>query len=174
VTTDKPDDPAVTYCERWNDILKKPIGIVSAEEAAARYESGDLFSVVIGDLTQPDVLLETRWETDYAAVWFFDDKARRTLCYTFERVDGDRLFLSEVAAWTFSDEALGRQNDAWRIEQISYTQDGVVHREVKDKAAGETMVEDISDVDVVMHWHPVPEFGEWASLARHDREADGR
>jgi hypothetical protein len=172
VTTDKPNDLPLTYCERWNATLKKPIDVISAEEAAARYESGDLFSVVVGDVARPSVLIEVRWETDYAAAWFFDDKARRTLKYTFKRVD-NRLFLSGVTAWTFLDDAVGRQNEAVRLERISYREDGVVHREVKDKAAGDTLVEDYSDVDVVMHWEPVPKFGDWTALARKERGAAG-
>jgi hypothetical protein len=168
VTTTKPSDPPLTYCERWNTTLKKPIGVISEDEAAARNESGQLFSVVVGDLAQPDALLEIRWETQYAAVWLFDDKARRTLNYTFTRVDAERLFLSGVTTWTFSDEALGRQHDAWRIEWLTFSQDGVVHREVKDKTTGDTLVEDYSDVDVVKHWQAVPEFAGWAPMTRTD------
>ncbi|RSM82563.1 hypothetical protein DMH04_25565 [Kibdelosporangium aridum] len=172
MNSESPNDLPVTYCERWNDTLKKPIDPLSVDEAAARYESGELFCVVIGELTRPVALIEVRWETDYAAVWFFDNQVRRTTSYTFTRVDTDRLFLSGITAWTFTDEAHGRLRDAWRIEHITYRQDGVVHREVKDKTTGETVTEDLSDVDVVAHWQAVPEFGEWEGLAERERVAE--
>jgi hypothetical protein len=172
VSSDSLNDLAITYCERWNVLLKKPINVISSDRAAARYESGELFSAVVGDLTQPVVLIEIRWETDYAAVWFFDDKARRTLKYTFTRVD-NRLFMSGVSSWTFPDEASGRPNEATRIELLTYSQDGVVHREAKDKTADDVLVEDYSNVDVVAHWQEVPEFGKWGGLARMERDATG-
>lgn len=157
----------ITYCERWNDIMKKPIEIISRDEAAKRYKSGELFSVVVGEVAKPTALLEIRWETNYAAAWFFDDKVRRMLAYTFTRVDEERLFLSEIATWTYADEARGRFNDARHLERITYTQEGGVHREVEDESASDEMlVEDYSGVDVTDHWQTVPRFGEWEELAR--------
>lgn len=56
------------------------------------------------------------------------------------------------------------------IETVLYGQDGVVRYREKDKLAGEVRNKSIRDVPLDINWERVPEFGNWDSVPRYDRE----
>ena len=60
--------------------------------------------------------------------------------------------------------------EATRIEEFTYSQDGTAHHEITDTRTGEVTAEDRAGVPLDINWEPVPNFGEWASVAREDRE----
>lgn len=62
-----------------------------------------------------------------------------------------------------------RQNECTVVESFQFETTGLVHRRLNDKSKEFVQESDIRDVDVSRHWEPVPEFGQWASLGRHDR-----
>lgn len=160
----------VTYCERWNGTLHKPIGVMSMDEARQRNDAGELYSVALGDPTHPDAFIEINWTLNYLGVWFFDEKCRRVLKYVFERVNDDQMFMTELGTWEYPPEAGSGLNEASFIETVLYSQDGTVRHREKDKRASEVRTKDIRDVPVDINWETVPEFGQWDSVARHDRE----
>ena len=160
----------VTYCERWNSTLHKPIGIMRADKAKIQHDAGSLYSIALGDPTRPDAFIEIRWETNYLGVWFFDEKIRRSLKYTFERIDDKSLFLTEITSWEYPSSAQKDLSGASIINTLCYSQDGTVRHQKKDKAAGEVLTEDHSGVDIHSNYEPVPQFGHWNSVARWNRE----
>lgn len=160
----------ITYCERWNSKLRKPIGVMSVGEAKRRHEVNEPYSVILGDPAHPDAFIETNWALNYLGVWFFDDKCRRVLKYGFRRVSDSQLFMTEVGTWEYPPEARGRLNEASIIETVYYNQDGIVEHEKKDKVAGEISTKNIRNVPVDLNWEKMPKFGHWDSVARYDRE----
>ena len=160
----------ITYCERWNDLLHAPINIIGADEAKRRHEAGELYSVVLGDLKVPDAFIEVNWTHNYLGVWFLDEKCRRVLKYGFRRVSETQLFMNDIVRWDYPPEARGRFNDALLIESIHYEQDGTVRQTTKDKTVREIVEKTIKDVPLDINWEKVPQFGQWDSVARYDRE----
>lgn len=169
-TTPESRHRATTYCERWNPLLHAPIGILSAEQARTRHDAGELYSVVIGDLAKPEVLIEVRLERDYVGVWFFDESnTLRVLKYTFKRTSPDTLFMSRVGTWDYPDGADQDLRGAHTIDSIHYQSDGIVRHESTDTVARRTTTSEYSGVDTEINVEPVPVFGQWESLARRDR-----
>lgn len=161
---------AITYCERWNDLLHAPINVISVNEARRRHDAGGVYSVTLGDPTHPDAFIEANWALNYLGVWFFDEKCRRVLRYGFRRVSDEQMFMTELRVWEYPPEAGGSLNEANIIETVRYGQDGIVRHREKDKLAGEVRTKDIRNVPVDINWEKVPEFGHWESVARYDRE----
>lgn len=160
--------PDVTYSERFSDLAGKPTGPLSAEQARERHASGEPYAVTLGDPTSPDAVIDVAWKNDHVGVWFFDEKVRRTVHFSFA-VRGTTLFLAEVTNWKYPEGAVLR-NQANRIERVFYTAEGIVTHQVIDKEANEKTTDKLSDVDVSINWEPIPEFGDWESVARFDRE----
>ncbi|MBC6451308.1 hypothetical protein [Actinokineospora xionganensis] len=160
----------ITYCERWNSVLRKPITVLSDEQANARHQSGELYTAVIGDLGKPELLIEVRLERDYVGVWFFDeDSTLRVLKYTFKRTSPDTMFMTKVGTWSYAEDARQDLRGAHTIESVHYQSDGTVRQESTDVVAAETTVSEYSGVSVDINAEPVPVFGQWDSLARRDR-----
>jgi hypothetical protein len=158
----------VSYCRRWNFRRHQPIDPLVPEEAAAR----DTYSVILHDPWEgqiPEAVIEIAWANDFAGVWFFDAAGRQSLNYAFRRT-GDRLFLFNMIEYAYPDDEPRTLAGADRTEDFTFQQDGVVRLVVTDDAAQEKTTEDRDGVDVASHWEPVPEFGEWDSLARWNRD----
>jgi hypothetical protein len=161
----------VTYCERWSPKLRRPSGRLTAAQARARETAGGpWYTVVLGEPSRPDCYLEVAWANAHLGVWFLDEAARPWLHYSFSRVSERRLFLDAVVRWEYPAGAGSRLGEAERIETISYRQDGTVHRELADLAAGEVTLTDHTGVPLDRNWEPVPGFGDYRSVARLDRD----
>jgi hypothetical protein len=158
-----------TYGIRWNFADDHPIDELTPGQAQQRANASELFTVAVGDPRRPDAVIEVNWKNDYVGVWFFDDRGRRATHYTFMRQDDTRMFMTEVAGWSYPDGAGRALNEANVINTFSYQTDGFVRRVIKDKVANEETVKRYADVDIAMNWEPVPSFGDWASVARYDR-----
>lgn len=158
----------VTYSKRFSRLAGKPTGPLSAEQAHKRHASGEPYAVTLGEPTSPDAVIDVVWKNDHVGVWFYDEKVRPSVHFSFD-VRTDRLFLEFVTNWKYPDGAV-LLNQAHQIEEVRYTPKGIVRHERKDKGAGERIIYDISDVDVSLNWERIPEFGNWDSIARFDRE----
>ncbi|MEU6130986.1 hypothetical protein ABZ805_17595 [Saccharopolyspora sp. NPDC047091] len=158
----------MVYSERYSDLAGKPTGPLSEEQARERHASGEPYAVTLGDPGSPDAVIDVAWKNDHLGVWFFDEKVRRTVHFSFQARES-KLFLTTVMNWKYPDDARLR-NQASVIERVSYNPDGIIQHEVIDKVAEEKTVRDISDVDVTMNWENIPSFGEWDSVSRFDRK----
>jgi hypothetical protein len=155
----------VTYARRWNLVLGKPLDPVSEQEARRLDEAGDFYLVVFDG-----GYVQVNWAERALAVYFLDERTRPWLCYTFVRLDEDRMFMESVLRWEYPDETARAMTGATLTEELRYRQDGVVEREVRDDVAREVRRQTITDVSVDINWEPVPRFGEWDSVVRQDRE----
>lgn len=159
---------AITYSKIYSSLAGRPTFLISEAQARKRHASGEPYTVTIGDPESPDAVLDVVWKNNHLGVWFFDDKMRRTVHFSFDVRDG-RLFLHVVTNWKYPEGAVLR-NEASVIEEVCFTTDGVVTHEVADKSAEVRTIRHISDVDVAPNWDDIPAFGEWESVSRFDRE----
>jgi hypothetical protein len=90
------DASVTSFCDRWNGIRHEPIGPIDEREARRRDGAGRPYVVVLGDKGKPESLVEVNWSNDYIAAWFMDENLRRTLKYSFRKVDKKTLFLSQI------------------------------------------------------------------------------
>ncbi|WP_418957087.1 hypothetical protein [Streptomyces tritici] len=158
------------YCEEWNELTERPMGPLTVAEAQARHVGGELYTAILytEDEPHPELRVEVRWETDYAAVIFMDELARDALDYTFSVIDGS-LFLEEVTIYDYGDaKERGGYASAERVETYTFAPDGVGTRTVD--VDDEVTEESRDGLDVSLHWEPVPEFGAYDSLIRRDRD----
>ena len=126
--------------------------------------------VVLGDQERPDALIEVNWSMDFLGTWFLDDKLRRNLHYSFTRVDAKTLFLEQITLWEYPKDAVRDLNTATKVTTLTYNQDGVLHEAIDDSVTGTESVISRSDVPLDINWEQVPTFGDWARVARWNRE----
>jgi hypothetical protein len=158
-----------TYSRRWNLVLHKPLDPISEQQARQLDEAGDYYTVAFTQDTTSGYL-EINWTERYLAVYFLDEQHRPGLCYTFTRLDQDRMFMNSVLRWEYPDDQARAMTGANLTEELRYQQDGVVDREVRDDTAHEVRRQTITDVNLDINWEPVPQFGQWDSVTRLDRE----
>lgn len=162
----------VSYSRRWNFRKHKPIDPLTPEEAIERDVKGEVYTVVLADPTGgpvPEAVIEVAWENNHAGVWFFDAFGRQSLNYAF-RKSGDRLFLHDMIEYGYPDDAPATLSGAVRTDEITFGEDGVTREVITDETTQTKETIDRSDVDVSSHWEPVPQFGQWRSLARWNRD----
>lgn len=158
-----------SYCKEWNYVTAKPIDAISEERARSRDAEGSQYAVLFhtssGDVERSLTIV---WQNEYIGVDFLDEVGRPVLHYSFQVIRNNWMFLSQVTIheWGQSGRWL---SDSLSFETYHYKQDGTVAREVADQRAKRVARETRVDVPVDVHWEPVPEFGDWASIARYDR-----
>jgi hypothetical protein len=162
--------PAAVYCERWHGREHRPVDVIGEAEARSRDGRGDPYVVVLGDQERPDAIVEVNWSLDYLGTWFLDDKLRRNLKYSFGRVDPKTMFLQQIMLWEYPEDAVRDLNTATKVTTLAYSQDGIVHEAIDDSVAGTEEVISRSDVPLDINWEKVPDFGDWSSVARWNRE----
>lgn len=163
---------AITYCQRWNDKLGKPIEPITEAEARHRFSTDGphWFTAVIGEAPEPDCAIElAAHATVVKSFFYYPDRSIRYI-YEFDKHDDQRLFLSTVIRYEYPDKpGWHGQNEATLVEEIAYTPEGVCRITLDDTSKPTIEITDYRDVDVTPNWEAVPAFGDWASLARRDR-----
>jgi hypothetical protein len=157
-----------TYAERWNGHLGKAMRPLSEQDARRRHESGELYTVLLGDADAPFAVLEVRLEADFVGVHFLDEQRRKYLDYLFGRPAAARadgmLFLEQATHRVFD-------ADGQPLAGTLYVFDpsGLVQVEEKDYAKREVERYKL-EKDLSANWEPIPEFGNYESIARIERE----
>ncbi|WP_326661223.1 hypothetical protein [Streptomyces sp. NBC_00385] len=158
-----------TYSERWNKLTERPMTPMTERKARSRHSTGQLYTAVPASDTQgsPALRVEIRWETEYAGVIFMDHYGRDELRYSFSVING-RLFLDGVRRYEYGNSLVrGGYANATYMESYDFTPDGVAHRTVE---SGADSSRESREMDVTLNWERIPEFGEYDSLMRRDRE----
>jgi hypothetical protein len=158
----------VSYCRRWNFKRSRPIDPLTVDQARERDQAGELYTVVIGDPTAPDRVIEVV-RPNHVGTWFFDRHQRQSLNYLFRRVDDTTMFLHNITRWAYPNDQARTLNESNLIETIDYEPDGIAHHTVRDEAAGEDKRTSYRAVKLDINTEPVPTFGDWQSIARYDR-----
>lgn len=160
----------ITYCERWNNKLMRPIEPLTAEEAQRRDQAKELYTVVVGDPAAPRCYVEIAWENNHVGVWFLDEVLRRSAHLSFTRLDDTMMFLDAMVLWHYPRRAGRSLEDASSIEKVVYKTDGYVRRKKIDVRKRKETIEEFTDVPLDINWEPVPVFGDYRSVTRVDRE----
>lgn len=78
-------------------------------------------------------------------------------------------FLYVITRWEYPEDAAHDVGTATKITRFSFEKDGTVRESIGDMATGTVKRTSRSGVPLETHWEPVPEFGDWSSIARRDR-----
>jgi hypothetical protein len=154
----------VTYAERWLDGRPDDVERIDEDEARRRHESGELYTAVLGDPSAPRAYVDVRLEKGFVGVHFLDDEGRDYATYLFGKQKGDDELFLEQAIWReFSSGTEVRRGEAYIFKR-----DGTIHLDVVDYVQQEAQEGKKQD-DVSGNWEPVPEFGQYDSIARLER-----
>jgi hypothetical protein len=152
----------VRYCERWNNRQRQPIVALSADEARARHDSGELYTAVLGD--ENPTLVEVFGNEGYVGVRWLEPHGRDAMRYAFRRVE-DRLFLSEVTINT-----VGAEGKVVEAESTLIKPDGTVEVSRFENLNRTVQTsKPKAGTDVAAMWEAVPRFGDYASITRRER-----
>jgi len=156
-----------SYAEKWSRSYKEAIKPLTEAEARKRHEKkGALYTVLLGDPARPSTIVEIVSQ-DSIQVEFYDETLRRLGYYQFVVQSNGQLFMVAAGFNEFDDN---NRMPIWS-RRFSFKPDGRVmsfevdHVKDPDK---ETVGE--KTVDVSLNWEPYPAFGDYASIARFDRD----
>ena len=72
--------------------------------------------------------------------------------------------------WTYPNDQPGLdRSESSSYETVRYRDDGYVKRVVKNKLDQFQETVEYTDVPVDANWEPIPTFGDYGSIARHER-----
>lgn len=150
------------YFERWSRAKNEPIGPLSAQVAKARHAGGTSYVAVV-------IVDEQKCVVDIAGDWvsvlFFDPLGRLYVKYDFKRMEPGRVFLSSAMHMEFEGGNVRPQTAV----TFAFEVDGAITIEKRDMLSGE-LYEKNSHGDPAVNWDAYPEFGDYRSLCRLNRE----
>jgi hypothetical protein len=162
----------VAFCFKWNYVDGTPGIALTEDEARSKDSAGEEYTALLPprDGMRFPVLVTPVWKTGVVVVTFLDDPGRKAADYTFMKKTDQSLFLTRVVLWTYPSEQPGlRLSDSSLHETVYYREDGTVKRVVKDKIERSQETVEYTDVPVDTNWEPIPEFGDYRSIARYER-----
>ena len=156
----------VSYCYRWNELLNEPIDPLSEEEARARHASGELYTALLhGEDGRVRIAIEVCTSTGYFGVQWLNERGLPIMTYVFGEVEGtSRLFLEKLRVDSYDEQGKMVFSDINR-----FWPDGRWEGRKIDRSTGEVWTSEGS-VDVSHNWEPIPEFGEYESITRVERD----
>jgi hypothetical protein len=155
----------IEYGYRWNDYRGAWATPYSERRARQHHVTRRIYTALIEQHDGSLVALELCFAGAYCNVYFLDDQKRCFMCYTFEPIDEDRLFLCS----TGNAEYEGESRVSWRGISRSYDRDGRVKTFTSDPQGKPVVLYEEEPADVRFHYEPVPAFKEWESIIRRDR-----
>lgn len=156
---------STSYCEGWFRARKVATKPLTEAQARQRHEAGKLYTVLIGEPKRPHTIIETR--DHYLGVEFMDELLRSHSVYQFMRQPNGRLFMVMAVFREFQ----GDGEKLKRAQRLSFEPDGHVtsfETDYVNSPNEETVVEKY--IDVSLNWEPYPAFGDYASIARFERD----
>jgi hypothetical protein len=161
----------VHYGLLWNPELKEVIDPISEDQARKQWETGgDPFEIVLGDPADPTATINANSPSQGFLVNFLDELGRKELSYGVEHRDDGPMFVHSVTTWTWDTPDQRDPSEASQIETVDYRDDGYARKTVDRAGDANYHVTEYRDVPLDINWEPVPEFGDWASLARRNRD----
>ncbi|GAA4929203.1 hypothetical protein GCM10023224_05850 [Streptomonospora halophila] len=166
------DLPKVAYCWTWN-YRRNRIGTPLTEsEASSRDAEGDEYTAVLSThpgLSHP-ILVTICWKNAYASTQFLDDHGRPHVQYEFAKVSDKQLFLKRVFIWEYPDDNPRLTvKDSKVYEEFDYREDGYLKHTKFNEYENVKDIAEYKETSVEANWEPVPEFGEYGSIARWER-----
>lgn len=130
--------------------------------AAARHIAGDSYGAVVQGISEKFVVDVA---SDWISVLFFDANSGLYMKYDFKKVDPGRLFLSAAMHIEFA----GEIHPPHRAVTFAFKMDGSIVIERRNMLTG-VVEEKSSHGDCAANWEAYPEFGDYYSVCRSNRE----
>ena len=150
------------YFEKWFKAKNQAILPLSVEQARDRHERGAPYVASL----QVD---GKRRVVDIAGPWvsvmFFDEHDRIFLRYDFKKDESGRLFLSSAVHLEYE----GEERQHVQSVTFAFKQDGTILIETRNVPFGEVQERE-SSADPAVNWEDYPEFGEYSSVCRLNRQ----
>lgn len=153
----------VTYCRRWNSVLKEAAEVLQAEEAESLHRSRQPYSVVLEADAGGVVVVEMCFYQAYCHVLFLDELKRVANRYSFVETGNGRLFLEEAAVHNYRDGS-ERASDG---ELFSFKQDGSISHDTGK--AGGPISRSEGKTDISRNYAALPTFGNYSSIVNRER-----
>ena len=151
----------IVYCNEWSLFYKEPLEIWDKDVALECHNTGKRYSALIYE----DNILKNVIELDKdgAIVRFYDKDMNVFLLYGFRRKDNNKLFLNAAYHYLYK--------NATKIEQtiFNFKDTGELFMERRN-IESKNVEEREAIVDVSYNWEEYPEFGNYCSLIRVERE----
>jgi hypothetical protein len=153
----------IHYCSGWFFARKRATEIWDESTARAAHEARTPYAAVLGSVTSPHVVVTVMGEC--VAVSFLDNCLREHVDYEFYEKQPGRLFMSRAVFRKY----VGDSDKVREAEVHTLREDGhvTVGREDLLKRVAESME---TQTDPSIFWEPYPTFGDYASIARLERE----
>ncbi len=153
---------AITYCKRWNEVLKVPAEILPADNAGHLHREQKPYCAV-ADNEDGLAIVEMCFFKIYCHILFLDEKKRVANRYSFVEVTDGRLFLKEAAVHYYSD-ASDRPSHG---EIFLFKEDGTIFHDTGK--AGGPITRKEGRTDVSRNYASIPEFGRYESVLVRER-----
>jgi hypothetical protein len=154
----------VTYCQSWSRAKKRINQIWSEEKALKAHQEGEVYTAVIGLPEKPNCFLEINIELKFVGVNFLDENLRDYLHYSFFELESRALFINQV----IYREYRGDTDLATRAIITQFNPDGKTKIRDNDLIKDECKVNEFY-TDIKKNWEDIPEFGQYESIIRFDR-----
>ena len=157
---------SIFYCQHWSRHEKQPINILDDQKACSLHNQNKFYTVIINNISTPKCFLEINLNESYIGVNFLDAYQRDYLVYSFQSKNNKILFLSRVIFRQYKNDA----NNIISGEMLLYKTNGCVTRKVVDYLTNQTDKEYRDNVDISLHWEAIPEFRNYLSISRINRD----
>ena len=157
---------SIVYCQQWSRHEKQPINILDDREARSVHNQNKFYTVIINNISTPKCFLEINLKESYVGVNFLDAYQRDYLVYSFQSENNKSLFLSKVITRKYKNNTKNITSG----EMLLYKTNGCVARKVVDYVTNQATKEYRDNVDVSLHWEAIPEFGDYLSISRINRD----
>jgi hypothetical protein len=154
----------ITYCKGWSRRRKQLLEIWDEKKACKAHKTGKLYTVLIGDPQKPRCFLEVHLKLGFVGVSFLDEHLRDYLDFSFlEKLPG-KLFLGRVIYREYdadTDNVISAKTMSWEPDGKTQFEQADLVQNFVDTGEG--------SMDVSINWEPIPEFGQYESIARFER-----
>jgi hypothetical protein len=154
----------ITYCKGWSRHRKQPLEIWDEKKAHKAHDSGKLYAVLIGDPQKPSCFLEVHLKLKFIGVVFLDKYLRDYLDFSFKEKQPGKLFLKQVIYREYdadTDNVISAKTMYWEPDGKTQFEQADLVQNFVDTGEG--------SMDVSINWEPIPEFGQYESIARFER-----
>lgn len=139
------------------------MGTMPADAAAELHRERKPYSAVV-DRDGETTVVEMTFFKVHCHVKFLDARSRVHVVYSFEEVDGNRVFLSRAAIFHYD----GDGEEVARGKLLCFRGDGAVIEDEGD--AGRAVTRREGRADVSSNYSPIPSFGRYGDVVRLERD----
>ncbi|MCB1325991.1 MAG: lytic transglycosylase [Spirochaetales bacterium] len=159
-------DLPVFYCAGWFRAKRRAIDPWTEERARKAHDKGEVYTALVGDLSEPYCFLEVHLALGYVGVGFLDEGNREYLGRSFALQASGRFFMTEEDFRAFD----GTTDRILKNDSYVYEPSGLV-RIRRTNVSENTLETAEARIDVADFWEDPPGIGDYHGFARKDRRA---